>query len=93
MKVFKISTVLFFTSLVIIAQDFNSQSRVEAYLQNHLNELNLTQDDIIDYHIYREYKSEKTELIHVFLQQKYQGIPIHKAEIRLHHHKDKVGYI
>lgn len=89
MKAFKISTILFFSSLGLIAQDFNSQSRVEAYLQNHLNELNLTQDDILDYHIYREYKSEKTELFHVFLQQKYQGIPIHKAEIRLHHHKDK----
>ena len=89
MKAFKISTILFFTSFVLLAQDFNSQSRVEAYLQNHLNELNLTQDDILDYQIYREYKSEKTELIHVFLQQKYQGIPIHKAEIRLHYHKDK----
>ena len=31
----------------------------------------------------------KKPLFHVFLQQQYQGIPIHKAEIRLHFHKDK----
>ena len=89
MKVIKLIVIFFVTPFFIFAQDFNSNEQVEIYLQHHLSELNLSKDDISDYHIYREYYSEKTSLTHVFLQQQYQGISIHKAEIRLHFHKDK----
>ena len=93
MKVFKLVVIFFVTPFFIFAQDFNANEQVEIYLQHHLSELNLSQDDILDYHIYREYYSEKTALTHVFLQQQYQGISIHKAEIRLHFHKDKHSII
>ena len=65
------------------------EASVEKYLQNNLSEFSLSQDDILDYHIYRQYQSKQTGLTHVFLQQNYQGIPIHKAEIRLHWREDK----
>ena len=93
MKFVKFIAIFFLAPFFIIAQDYKAQEQVEIYLQDHLSELNLSQDDILDYHIYREYYSEKTALKHVFLQQQYQGIPIHKAEIRLHFHKDKSSII
>ena len=93
MKFVKFVIILFITPYVLLAQDYNAHQKVETYLQNHLSELKLSQDDILDYHIYRKYYSEKTGLNHVFLQQQYQGIPIHKAEIRLHFHKDRPSII
>ena len=66
MKVFKLVVIFFVTPFFIFAQDFNANEQVEIYLQQHLSELNLSQDDILDYHIYREYYSEKTALTHVF---------------------------
>ena len=93
MKVFKLVVIFFVIPFLAIAQNFNADEQVETYLQHHLSELNLSQDDILDYHIYREYYSEKTALTHVFLQQQYHGISIHKAEIRLHFHKEKSSII
>ena len=93
MKFVKFFIILFITPYVLFAQDYNAHQKVETYLQNNLSELKLSQDDILDYHIYRKYYSEKTALNHVFLQQQYQGIPIHKAEIRLHFHKDNPSII
>ena len=85
---------IFFASLVLIpslvfAQSFNAESEVEAYLQKNTELLDLSQNDYKDYSIYRQYQSDKTGLTHVFIQQNYQGTPIHKAEIRLHYRADK----
>ena len=57
MKFFKLVVIFFVTPFVLLAQDFNAHKQVEIYLQDHLSELNLSQDDILDYHIYREYYS------------------------------------
>ena len=83
-----------FASLLLIpsflfAQSFNVESEVEAYLQKNSTKLALSQNDFQDYSIYRDYYSKQTQLQHVFLQQNYSGIPIHKAEIRLHYRADK----
>ena len=83
-----------FASLLLIpsflfAQSFNVESEVEAYLQKNSTKLALSQNDFQDYSIYRDYYSKQTHLQHVFLQQNYSGIPIHKAEIRLHYREDK----
>ena len=52
MKVFKLVVIFFVTPFFIFAQDFNANEQVEIYLQHHLSELNLSQDDILDYHIF-----------------------------------------
>ncbi|MDA7787266.1 choice-of-anchor B family protein [bacterium] len=76
--------------LLMLGQEkFSLKDKLGEYLQSNLAELGLVQDDILDYHIYRQYNSKKTELTHVFLQQNHEGIPIHKAEIRLHWREDK----
>ena len=92
MKLIKFLTPLLFSPILLLAQEFQVESQVEKYLQNNLSELVLSQDDILDYNIYRQYQSKQTGLTHIFLQQNHQGIPIHKAEIRLHWHKVK-GWI
>ena len=85
----KLIAFLLSAPVLLFAQSFQVETEVEKYLQNNLSELALSQDDILDYQIYRQYNSKQTGLTHVFLQQNYQGIPIHKAEIRLHRRKDK----
>ena len=53
MKLIKFIAIFFLAPFFIVAQDFKAQEQVEIYLQNHLSELNLSHDDILDYHIYR----------------------------------------
>jgi len=69
------------------AQESAMGSRVDSYILNNLKELNLEAFDVSDYSIYREYDSKKTGLTHLFVQQYYEGIPIHQAELRLHLNK------
>ena len=59
------------------------EASVEKYLQNNLSELSLSQDDILGYKIYREYESKQTKLTHVFLQQYFEGTPIHLSLIHI----------
>ena len=75
--------------LSLFAQEAGISQRVEKYLQDHLTELSLSEVDIQDYEIYRNYVSKQSGLEHVFLQQSVDGITIHKAEIRLHWHAEK----
>ena len=89
MKFQKIFTLLFILPFFSFAQPFNVDSEVELYLQKNSRQLGLSQNDYSDYAIYREYQSTQTGLTHVFLQQNYLGLPIHKAEIRLHYRADK----
>jgi len=89
MKSISLIICLLFTPVLMFSQESQMEASVEKYLQNNLSEFSLSQDDILDYHIYRQYQSKQTGLTHVFLQQNYQGIPIHKAEIRLHWREDK----
>jgi uncharacterized repeat protein (TIGR01451 family) len=79
-------------SFSISAQEIQFDTEIETFLQSNLSELKLRQSDINDYNIYRQYYSKQTGLNHVFLQQNYQGTPIHKAEIRLHWRED-IGWV
>ena len=87
MKLTKLIVSIILLPVLASAQVFQMNTEVENYLQKNIQGLELNQDDILDYSIYRQYESKKTKLTHVFLQQNYQGIPIHKAEIRLHWHE------
>jgi len=89
MKFQNIFTFLSILPFLSFAQSFNIDSQVEMYLQKNFRQLGLSQNDYSDYSIYREYESTQTGLTHVFLQQNYLGLPIHKAEIRLHYRADK----
>jgi len=89
MKLRNLFASLLFIPAFLIAQSFSVETEVEAYLQKNSTLLSLSQNDFQDYSIYREYVSKQTRLQHVFLQQNYSGIPIHKAEIRLHYRADK----
>lgn len=92
MKINKLLFSLLFVPMVLIAQESQFHSEVEEYLQNNLSELDLRQVDVNDFTIYRQYYSKQTKFNHIFLQQNYQGIPIHKAEIRLHWRAD-MGWV
>lgn len=89
MKLKNLFASLLFVPTFIFAQSFSVETEVENYLQKNSNQLELSQNDFQDYSIYREYESKQTKLKHVFLQQNFSGIPIHKAEIRLHYRADK----
>ena len=89
MKIKSLFTFLLCIPAFVFAQSFNTETEVENYLQKNSSALSLSQNDFADYTIYREYESKQTQLKHAFLQQNYSGIPIHKAEIRLHYRADK----
>ena len=89
MKSSNIFAFLFILPFLSFSQSFNVDSEVELYLQKNFSQLGLSQNDYSDFSIYREYQSTQTGLTHVFLQQNYLGLPIHKAEIRLHYRADK----
>ena len=89
MKFTNLLACLLFVPTFIFAQSFSVETEVENYLQKNSSQLSLSQNDFQDYSIYREYESKQTRLRHVFLQQNLAGIPIHKAEIRLHYRADK----
>lgn len=89
MKLRNLFASLLFIPAFVFAQSFNVETEVEDYLQKNITTLDLSQNDFQDYSIYRQYESKQTGLTHVFLQQNLAGIPIHKAEIRLHYRADK----
>ena len=92
MKSISLVICFLFTPVLLFSQESLMQASVEQYLQSNLSELSLSQDDIKDYKIYREYESKQTKLTHVFIQQYFEGTPIHQAEIRLHWRED-IGWL
>ena len=72
------------------AQDYKNQ--INEYLNANLESLNLERKDILNFDIYRNYYSSKTNLQHVFINQSINNLNIHKAEIRLHYNSE-IGWI
>ena len=66
MKALQLILLLSISPFLILAQDLNMDGYIEEYLQEHMEELQLSQQDFIDYSIYRQYFSVSTELIHIF---------------------------
>ena len=62
-----------------LIQDSDFGSAVQSYLDNKKVELNLTDNDINDLFVNKEYFSKSTEVNHVYINQRFQGIKIHNA--------------
>ena len=57
----------------------NYGSQIQTYLNSNKEKFNLIDSDIEDLYVSDEYFSKSTEITHVYVTQRYQGIQIHNA--------------
>ncbi len=69
---------LFFTT-AIIAQSQTPKAIVSDYLNTHSSEFGLSSEDISDFIISDAYETQHNEVKHIYVQQRYHGIPIYNA--------------
>ena len=70
----------------------NYKTSINSYLNDVKTQYNITDDDVSDLVINKEYYSSKTKITHVYLTQRYKNIEIFNSETSIAIKDDKVFY-
>lgn len=79
MKKLYLSAMLAFTSMLAWSQDGRMVDLAKSYLNQHASELGLKSNDFQELEIQTNYRNEKTNVEHAYLQQYHSGYPVYNA--------------
>jgi len=73
-----------FLAIGLTAQNRSARENALLFLQENPSKLELTQNDVSDLKVVREYRTKHNGITHVWVQQQYHGIPIFNGLFGLH---------